>query len=155
MNVRCPNCRALFSSQSDVSGKTLRCPKCENRFRVPDSEAEPDVAAPIQAETPSEQGPFAVPPEFGFVPSIRSAPQRDQLTGNIGSGRAASASSSGPGFSFFGLVLALFPVMFLAVFLGTLLAWEVEKAIAKSEIQQAEEKVKDSLKEIRKSLEHR
>jgi len=53
------------------------------------------------------------------------------------------------------LVLALFPVMFLAVFLGTLLAWEVEKAIAKSEIQQAEEKVKDSLKEIRKSLEHR
>jgi S1-C subfamily serine protease len=89
----CPKCRTTYDAPDEVSGRKVRCVKCQEIFRVePPPQAAPPAADPAKAED--------APPRRGR-PARRSPPR----------------SARKPG-SRIGLVMAIFVVLFTLLILG-------------------------------------
>lgn len=51
--ITCPSCNFSGQARDDIAGQAIRCPKCKNKFRVPDLEttvAESSTPTPVQGQ---------------------------------------------------------------------------------------------------------
>lgn len=59
MTIECTSCQAKFAGKPEFAGRRIRCPKCQNVFRVADEKIEPApfVATVVEASPPAASAP--------------------------------------------------------------------------------------------------
>src|SRR5262245_9853947 len=87
VRATCPHCRTQLQLPDNLLGKTLRCAKCKQLFRLPPPKVEEDVPVvipveeleeptPIRTDLPAPRRPAAPPPPPAPAARKPAPPQR-------------------------------------------------------------------------------